>query len=147
MKGRRMLTCGVLAVGLLVHCGTPSAADLCVDGLCVVRAQVPATSGLMTRYHPLLLTLENRTGEVRSIASLSTAAAESVRVLSGDEWDPPRPERIRLAGHEYKAFDARTELRVMMVGVRQPLRVNDVITLVITVGTRSLTIPVTVIRA
>lgn len=145
MNRRRMLTCSLSAVAIAVHCDPASAADLCVEGLCVVRAQVPATSGLMTRYHPLLLTLENRTGQARSITSLSTTVAESVLVLQGDEWSPRRPRRIHLAGHEYKALDARTELRVMIVGLKQALRVNEVIPLVITVGGQSLTIPVTVI--
>ena len=58
-------------------------ADLCVDGLCVVRAQVGATRGLMTRYQPLYLTVENRTGRRLVVSSFTTEVAEVCATAKG----------------------------------------------------------------
>jgi copper(I)-binding protein len=143
---RKCISTLILAVCLAVHCLTAQAADLCLEGLCVVRAQATSTNGLMTRYHPLLLTFENRTGQAKSIAGFTTAAADSVNVMRGDDWDAEHATKVRLKPNEYVSLDARSELRVMMVGLKQELHIGDVIYVVITVGKRqSLTIPVTVI--
>jgi copper(I)-binding protein len=135
--------CAALAAAAALQA---AAADLCVDGLCVVRAQVAPTHGLMTRYQPLFLVVENRTGKPAAVARFATDAAEEVRVLHGDEWEPPAARALVIAPNEYRRFEGSTPWRILMVGLRQPLEPGDVVYLRMTMRSRKeLVIPVRVL--
>lgn len=121
-------------------------ADLCVDGLCVVRAQVGATRGLMTRYQPLYLTVENRTGRQLVVSTFSTDVAESVQLLFGDEWEPKVPRKLIVGANEYRTLDASSEWRLMLVGLKQPISKGQTILLEMKMSSgRRLTVPMQVL--
>jgi copper(I)-binding protein len=121
-------------------------ADLCVDGLCVVRAQVSATHGLMTRYQPMYLTVENRTGRRLTVSDFSSEAAESVQLLSGDEWEPKVPRKLVVGPNEYRTLGASSEWRLMLVGLKQPLSRGQTIFLKMKMSSgRTLAVPMKVI--
>jgi copper(I)-binding protein len=122
------------------------AADLCIDGLCVVRAQVSSSNGTMTRYQPVFLTVENRTGKAKAVVSFRTDAADSVQVLRGDDWDVPASRVLVIAPNEYRTLGASTQWRVMLVGLKSELRTGGVIYLDMKMKSgRSLQVPVTVV--
>jgi copper(I)-binding protein len=130
MKGipMQLHAAGILFVAAAGCLALPSvrAADLCVDSLCIVRAQVKATHH-WTRYQPVHLIVENRTDKPRTIKGLSSSAAESVRVLDGDNWDQRKPAPLHIGPNEYWALDGEGPRRLMLIGLKQQLLPGKVI--------------------
>jgi hypothetical protein len=138
---------GALAIAACGVAQSLGAADLCVEGLCIVRAQVAPTHGLMTRYQPLLLIMENRTGRPISVAGFDTDVADEVQVLYGDEWDVHTARPLVIGPNEYRTLGASTPARVLMVGLRRPLEPGDILHVRMSLKSRkTLAIPVRVLE-
>jgi copper(I)-binding protein len=146
MKAVVTLASWTCAMSVLL--GAPAfGADLCIEGLCVVRAQMSSTSGLMTRYQPLFLTLENRTGKPLTVVGFSAEVSEGIQILKGDEWDPVRPRPMVIRANEYLTIEASTPWRIMVFGIKQQLRVGETIFVTMKLKSgRSLTVPVRIIE-
>lgn len=140
----RPLAAMILACGLAVS-QDAGAADLCVDGLCVVRAQVDATDR-MTRYAVLYFTVENRTGRDVTVDGFSTDAADSVQLLRGDDWGRKPPRTLRVAPNEYRSLDGVSEWRLMLIGLRRQLTRGETVFIELRLKSgRKLTVPFTVL--
>lgn len=124
------------------------ATDLCLDGLCIVRAQVLAHSSKMTTYSPLFLTFENRSESAKRIVEFQCEheIAATISILHGDEWDPQVTSPILIRPREYKQITADTSTRVMLIGLNTVLVSGQtfIINLVLD-NQRNLAIPVSVI--
>jgi copper(I)-binding protein len=121
-----------------------SAADLCVDRLCVVRAQVDPTHH-WTRYQPVFLIVENRTDRQLTVRSFDSPAAESASVLIGDAWEHPSPVALSIGPNEYRSLSGEGPTRLMLIGLKHQLISGQVIFLDMTMNSGNrLRIPITV---
>ncbi|QOJ20950.1 MAG: copper chaperone PCu(A)C [Gammaproteobacteria bacterium] len=143
----KLLKFGIFVPILLFFVVEGYGADLCAKGLCVVRAQIQST-GLMTNYQTINLILENRTSDAVNIEYATSDVAQyvDIGIFRDGSTISKQINALTIPARAYMQFNERSNMRFIMIGLREQLQQGTTIYLTLQIKEFGLfTIPVTVI--